>query len=47
MNASELWRLFLDTGAPEVYLMYNQARKLEASHVPDDTGTCAACYGLQ
>ena len=47
MKASEFWNLFLDTGAPEVYLMYNQARKREASHVPDDPGTCASCYGLQ
>jgi len=37
MNAKDYWQLFLDTGAPEAYLMYTDALKMEASHVPDNT----------
>ena len=29
MNAENYWRIFLETGAPELYLMYTQARKTE------------------
>ncbi len=47
MNASDYWQFFLDTGAPEAYLLYQKALKLEAKHVFDDTGSGPACYGLQ
>lgn len=46
MNTMDYWQLFLDTGAPEAYLLY-KAMKMEANHVPDDSGTGAAGYGLQ
>lgn len=36
MNADEYWKLFLETGAPEVYLMYSTAMKTEGKHVPDN-----------
>lgn len=38
MNAQSYWRLFLETGAPEVYLMYNKAKKAETADVSDDQG---------
>ena len=30
MNAGGYWQLFLETGAPEMYLLYNKARKMSA-----------------
>lgn len=47
MNAKNLWQIFLDTGAPEMYLLYNRARKLEETHVLDDPGAGTPGYGLQ
>lgn len=38
MNAKNYWQLFLETGAPEMYLMYTQSRKQEANNVPECTG---------
>lgn len=35
MDAREYWQLFLETGAPEVYMMYTQALKTEGTHVPE------------
>lgn len=36
MDAKEYWQLFLETGAPEVYMLYTGALKTEGSHVPKD-----------
>ena len=36
MNSQICWQLFMDTGAPEAYLLYNKARKMEVIHAPDD-----------
>lgn len=47
MNAMNYWQMFLETGAPEMYLLYNEARKAEATHVSDNSSAGAACYGLQ
>ena len=47
MNATDYWKLFLETGAPEAYLMYNEARKMEASHVSDHSGHRPQSHGLQ
>ena len=33
MNAMDYWQLFLETGAPEAYLMYSNALKMEETHV--------------
>lgn len=38
MNASDYWRLFMETGAPEAYLMYANQIKTEEAHVLDDSG---------
>lgn len=34
MNAQAYWQLFLETGAPELYLLYTNARKMEEPYVP-------------
>jgi len=47
MLSQEYWKLFLETGLPEVYLMYNSARKMEKDHVFDNSGTGAAGHTLQ
>ncbi|MDY5641544.1 MAG: hypothetical protein SPG79_00875 [Candidatus Faecousia sp.] len=47
MNAADYWHLFLETGAPEAYLAYSKAMKMEEHHVPDDPGRCPAGNGLQ
>ena len=31
MNAQEYWDVFLDTGAPEVYLLYRIAKSEDAA----------------
>lgn len=47
MNASDYWTIFLETGAPEMYLMFNQARRMEETDVFNDQGASPACQGLQ
>ena len=47
MNAANYWQLFLDTGAPEMYLLYQKALKTEENHVPDHSGDRPASDGLQ
>ena len=47
MNAQEYWQIFLDTGAPEMYLLYNNARKLEQTDVLDDSRPGSAGHILQ
>ena len=47
MDAMNYWQLFLDTGAPEMYLLYQRAKQTEEKHVPDDPGNRPACHGLQ
>ena len=47
MNAREYWDIFLETGAPEMYLLYKQARKMEEADVFDRSWTGASGNGLQ
>ena len=47
MKAMEYWNLFLETGAPEAYLLYSRALKLEEKHVSDDPGNRPQSHGLQ
>ena len=47
MKSQELWQVFLETGAPEMYLLYNKVRKMEEAHVFDDPGAGAAGHSLQ
>lgn len=43
MESADYWRLFLDTGAPEMYLLYHNAKKMEKIDVSDSSGPSAAC----
>ena len=47
MDARDYWQLFVETGAPEMYLMYSNALKMEENHVPERSGTCIESHGLQ
>jgi hypothetical protein len=47
MNAKDYWTVFLETGAPEAYLLYSAALKTEGKNVPDDSGRCPENNGLQ
>lgn len=38
MNAQDYWQVFLETGAPEMYLLYQKAQKMESLHVFNDSG---------
>lgn len=42
MNAYDYWQIFLETGAPEMYLLYNNAKKMENIHVLEDSGVGSA-----
>jgi len=39
MTSQDYWQIFIETGAPEMYLLYNNARKMEISDVLDNPGT--------
>ena len=47
MNADNFWQVFLDTGSPEMYLLYSKAKKMEGLHVLDDQGFNSAGNKLQ
>lgn len=47
MNAQDYWKVFLDSGIPEYYLLYNQARKSEEENVLDNPGAGSASIPLQ
>lgn len=47
MNAQDYWQMFMETGAPEMYLLYNNARKMENAHVLEDPGPGTAGHSLQ
>ena len=47
MKSTDYWNIFLETGAPEAYLSYSRALKMEKAYVPDHEGACSAGNGLQ
>jgi hypothetical protein len=47
MNAQGYWQLFLMTGSPEAYLLYNEARKTEERNVFDGSGLGAQSNTIQ
>ena len=38
MRSQDYWQMFMDTGAPEMYLLYSSARKMENGYVLDGSG---------
>ena len=47
MDAQSYWQLFMMTGSPEVYLLYNKARKAEEGNVFDGSGLSAQSNTIQ
>ena len=47
MKSQELWKLFEETGAPELYLMYTDARKMENANATDNASACSTRSKLQ
>ena len=47
MKAMDYWQVFLDTGAPEAYLMYSKQLKMETDYVYDDSGSRPESNRLQ
>lgn len=47
MNSQVVWQMFVETGAPEIYLLFNKVRKMEESHVPDTSRPCVAGDNIQ
>lgn len=46
MNANAFWNVFLTTGAPEAYLLYANARRMEESNVSECAGSGSESYRL-
>ena len=47
MRSQDCWALFLETGAPELYILYNQVRRMEEQNVFDGSGIGSADRRLQ
>lgn len=47
MNAKDYWSMFVETGAPELYLLFKSAHRMEEKHVCNDQGSGDSCFGLQ
>ena len=47
MRSDTYWQLFLTTGSPEAYLMYNEAKRMEQTHVLEHERPGAAGHTLQ
>lgn len=46
MQAQNYWEIFLETGAPEMYLLYTQALKMEDMHASEGGGTCSTGHSI-
>lgn len=42
MQSQNYWEIFMETGAPEMYLLYHHAKKMEEAYVPDRPGSGAS-----
>ena len=47
MNAADYWKIFVETGLPEAYMLYSHAKRMELSHVSDNKSVGAADNRLQ
>lgn len=47
MNSKDYWQMFMETGAPELYLLYHKAQKMENTNVLDGSGSGPAGHSLQ
>lgn len=47
MNSQVLWNLFRETGSPELYILFSNARKMEKANALKDSSAGAAGRELQ
>ena len=47
MNAQDYWKIFVETGLPEAYMLYSKAKRVEASNVSDNKSAGTAGNRLQ
>ena len=47
MNACDYWSLFIETGAPELYLSYKRAQESEGTNVFNGAGAGTAGNSIQ
>ena len=47
MKSDACWQLFIETGSPEAYILYNEAKRLEQIHVSQDKGPGGSGHTLQ
>jgi len=47
MRSKDYWDIFMETGAPEAYLSYTKALKMEARDVSDNAGVGTQGHRLQ
>ena len=47
MESAEYWKIFLETGLPEAYMLYTHAKRMELNHVSDYKSFGIANHRLQ
>lgn len=47
MDPMNVWQMFLETGAPEFYLLFNKMRKMGETNVLEDPGPGTTGHSLQ
>ncbi len=47
MNSHFFWNVFIQTGAPEAYLLYQRAKRMEDVYVPDNQSLSAEGEGIR
>lgn len=46
MDSKDYWKCFIETGAPEMYLLYAKARKSEEAYVSKNESFGHSRYGV-
>jgi len=46
MDSAFFWEVFLETGAPEMYVYYQEAKRSEEAYVSDSAGVGPACNAI-
>jgi len=47
MRSSDFWYIFTQTGAPEAYMLFRRAQKMEAENVSENQWSGSSGDGLQ
>ncbi len=47
MNSQFFWNVFMQTGAPEAYMLYQKAKRMEDMYVPDHQCLSASGEGIR